>query len=229
MKPSLILKNGNIRTMDTENPRAQAVAVGRDGRVLAVGAESEVVHLAESGTRVIDLRGRTLIPGFFDCHLHILWLGINLGHVNLASPPVKDKEDIIRLLRERRAVQPELTCIQGNRYDQNKLPGGQHLTRQDLDRVAMDIPVRIVHTSGHAAVVNSRALELLGITKETPDPIGGGIDHDYYGEPSGLLLETASWNNLDRILPEVSPDAAVEALGRANRYLLERGITSATD
>ena len=229
MKPILILKNGNILTMDASGAKAQAVAVASDGRILAVGSESEIGNLANAGTRCIDLNGRTLIPGFFDCHLHILWLGINLGHVNLASPPVKDKEDIVRLLRQRRDEQPELTCLQGNRYDQNKLPEGKHLTREDLDRVATDIPVRIVHTSGHAAVVNSRALEMLGISAETPDPVGGEIERGAKGAPTGVLLETASWNDLDRILPEVTPEAAMEALGRANRYLLERGITSSTD
>jgi predicted amidohydrolase YtcJ len=222
------LKNGNVLTMG-DAPKAQSVAVGRDGRILAVGMDAEVGNLADAETRVLDLRGRTLIPGFFDCHMHILWLGTNLGHVNLASPPVKDREDIVRLLRERREALPDLQCIQGNRYDQNRLPGGQHLTRQDLDRVSTVLPVRIVHTSGHAAVVNSRALERLGIARETPDPAGGEIVRDASGEPTGVLLETASWENLERIIPETTTAEKIEALGRANRYLLKRGITSATD
>lgn len=225
----LLLKNGNILTMNFERPRAEAVAVGRDGRILAVGSAAEVGNLADAQTTQIDLRGRTLIPGFFDCHAHILWLGTNLGHVNLASPPLQDKEDIIRLLRERLHAQPGLTCVQGNRYDQNKLPGGQHLTRYDLDQVSTELPVRIVHTSGHAAVVNSRALMLLEISQNTLDPVGGEIVRDEKGEPTGVLLETASWNNLERIVPELTPEQAVEALERANGYLLERGITSATD
>ncbi len=226
---ALLIKNGTILTMNEALPRAEAVAVGRDGRILAVGNAAEVGNLAGSGTRTIDLRGRTLMPGFFDCHLHLLWLGINLGHVDLSSPPVREIEDIVRLLRERLAAQPDLTCIQGNRYDQNRLPSAKHPTRHDLDRVATDLPVRIVHTSGHAAVVNTRALQMLGITRDTPDPVGGEIERGPDGEPTGVLLETASWNNLERILPEVKPAESVEALGRANRYLLERGITSATD
>jgi predicted amidohydrolase YtcJ len=222
-------KNGTVLTMDTQHPVAEAVAVGRDGRILAVGSAVDVSNLADAQTRQIDLRGRTLLPGFFDCHMHVLWLGINLGHVNLASPPVTDKEDIIRLLRERLEAMPDLPCVQGNRYDQNKLPDGQHLTRYDLDRVSAELPVRIAHTSGHAAVVNSSALQRLGITRETLDPVGGEIIRDAAGEPTGVLLETASWNNLDKILPEVTASTALDALGRANRYLLERGITSATD
>ena len=228
-KATLILNSGNILTMDEANPKAEAVAVGQDGRILAVGSDAEVGNLATANTRVVNLRGRTLIPGFFDCHMHISWLGDNLGHVNLGPSVVKDKEDIVRLLRERREAQPERTCIQGNRYDQNRLPGGTHITRHDLDRVSAELPVMVVHTSGHAAVVNSTALEMLGYTSETEDPVGGEIVRDERGEPTGVLLETASWNNLDRILPELSREEAVEALGRASRYLLERGITSATD
>ena len=224
-----ILYNGNVLAMTGAEAASQAVAIGQDGRIVAVGSNDEVRHLAKAGTRQIDLRGRTLLPGFFDCHLHIQWLGINLGHVNLASPPVKDKQDIIRLLRERLDAQPDLTCVQGNRYDQNKLSPPEHLTRHDLDLVSIEVPVRIVHTSGHAAVVNTRALQMLGITNDTPDPVGGEIVRDAQGEANGVLLETASWNDLDRILPHVSPDEQVAALGRANRYLLERGITSATD
>lgn len=226
---TLIYKNGTILTMDEGAPRAEAIAVGREGRILAVGSESQVGNLAGSGTRVVDLRGKTLMPGFFDCHLHLLWLGINLGHVDLSSPPVQDVEDIVRLLRERLAANPNLTCVQGNRYDQNRLPGAKHPTRYDLDRVSTDLPVRIVHTSGHAAVVNSKALQMLGITRETPDPIGGEIERGPNGEPTGVLLETASWNDLDRILPTLTRAESVAALGRANGYLLERGITSATD
>jgi predicted amidohydrolase YtcJ len=225
----LILKNARVLTMDMAGPTAQAVAVGGDGRIVAVGTDREVGHLASLSARVLDLRGRTLIPGFFDCHMHILWLGIDLGHVNLASPPVKGRDDIVLLLRKRLEIQPNLACVQGNRYDQNKLAEKRHLTRHDLDRVSQEVPVRIVHTSGHAAVVNSKALAKLGIDRNTPDPIGGEIERDADGEPTGLLLETASWDHLDRILPEVSPADSVEALGRANQYLLERGITSATD
>lgn len=226
---TLILHNSNILTMDANAPRAEAIAVGADGRILAIGRDSEVRNLHTAGTRAIDLRGQTLLPGFFDCHLHIMWLGLNLGNVNLASPPVRNKHDIVQLLRQRLDVQPETPCVQGNRYDQNKLEGGNHLSRHDLDAVSTTTPVRIAHTSGHAAVVNTVALQRLGITRDTPDPVGGEIGRDASGEPNGILLETASWNNLERLIPEPTPEVAIAALERASGYLLERGITSATD
>lgn len=215
--------------MEPTRPVAEAVAVGADGRILAVGSSGDIGNLANAQTRVVNLGGRTLIPGFFDCHLHIGWLGLNLGQVNLASPPVANKRDIVQFLRARLDEKPDTICVQGNRYDQNKLEDGRHLTRHDLDEVSTTLPVRIVHTSGHAAVVNSRALEMLGIERDTPDPTGGEIARDANGEPTGLLLETASWNDLDRILPVVTPEEALAAAKRADLYLLERGITSASD
>ena len=228
-----ILYNGHVLPMtgaggEPDSP-VQAVAVGKDGRIVAVGSNDDVRNLVRPDTRQIDLGGRTLLPGFFDCHLHLLWLGINLGHVNLASPPVQNKQDIIALLRAELDAHPGLTCVQGNRYDQNKIAPPVHLTRHDLDQVSTDVPVRIVHTSGHAAVVNSRALQMLGINGDTPDPVGGEIVRDAQGQATGVLLETASWNDLDRILPSVNSSGKVDALARASQYLLERGISSASD
>ena len=227
--PQLALVNATVITMCDDGPPMGGVAVGADGRISAVGRADEIRALAGPGTRVVDLEGRTLIPGFFDCHMHLLWLGSNLSNVDLASPPVTEKADIIRLLRERRARSFDAAYIQGNFYDQNKLPGGLHLTREDLDLVALDIPVRIEHTSGHAAVVNSRGLELLGITRDSDNPAGGEIVRDARGEPTGVLLEAASWDGLEHIVPDLTPSQAADALGHANRYLVERGITSATD
>ncbi len=215
--------------MDAVNPRSQAIAVGLDGRIQAVGSNDAVLNLANSGCRKVNLEGRTLIPGFFDCHMHIQWLGNNLGHVDLSSPPVKNKEDILELLKQRLVAESDSACLQGNRYDQNKLPGALHLTRLDLDKVASHIPVRVDHTSGHASVVNTRALELLEITSQTENPPGGEIGRDASGFPNGLLLETASWTNLDKIIPATTTEETIGALGRANSYLLERGITSASD
>lgn len=215
--------------MDGGNPEANAIAISADGRIQAIGSEDDVLSLNGRGVQMIDLRGKSVVPGFFDCHMHVLWLGANLCHVDLSSPPVHSTGDIVRLLSERLNLTSGLMCVQGNRYDQNKLIGRSHPDRLDLDRVSTDIPVRIVHTSGHAAVVNSAGLRRLGIDRSTPDPIGGEIARDASGEPTGLLLETASWSDLDRIIPETSREENIEALRRANAYLLERGITSVGD
>lgn len=225
----VLLKNGVVLTMAGDGSPSDAVLVGADGRIAAVGASNEVANITHGAERVVDLRRRTLIPGFFDCHMHLLWLGRNLSNVNLAWPTAKTKEDIIRLLRERLDLNPGAEAILGNFYDQNKLPGGLHLTASDLDQVSEHIPVRIEHTSGHASVVNTAALKKLGFSRDTSDPSGGEIVRDTAGNPTGVLLESASWTNLERIVPEPTTAQAVEALGRASEYLLQRGITSATD
>ncbi len=224
-----IITNAKIRTMAPDLPEAEAMAILPDGRIGAVGTNEKIRSMNKSGAQEIDLAGQTVIPGFFDCHLHMQWLGTNLGNVDLSSPPVSGVEDIIRLMQERIKVDPESICIQGNRYDQNKFSVPEHPDRNDLDRVSKDVAVRIVHTSGHAAVVNSAALRKLGIDRNTPNPVGGEIVRDASGEPTGLLLETASWNNLDKILPELSREENLASLARANRYMLQMGITSASD
>ena len=228
-KTVCIVTNAAIYTMDADKPVATTMAIGRDGRLNGIGTESEIGRMGGPGVQRIDLGGRTVLPGFFDCHLHMLWLGHNLMQVDLSSPPVKSIEDIVRLLSDRVAADASAPCILGNRYDQNKLKEKSHPDRRDLDKVATDRPVRIVHTSGHAAVVNSFALEALGIDRNTPDPQGGEIVRDAAGEPTGLLLETASWSWLDRIIPEATKAQNLDALQRTSKYLLSRGITSASD
>ena len=224
----LILYNGNLITM-AEESQAEAVAIGADGLILAVGSNSEVLNLANSQTVKIDLNGKTLIPGFFDCHLHLVWLGQNLGHVDLSSPPVRDKGDILRLLAnalQRSPIPPiskETDTIRTNSRMGNTLQGKTWIG------FPRDIPVRIVHASGHAAVVNSKALQMLEIDSATDNPVGGEIERDERGEPTGVLLETASWNHLENILPELTVEETVAALGRANEYLLKLGITSVSD
>ena len=208
---------------------AGAVAVGSDGRIIAAGSLGDLEGTITPETRRINLNGRAIIPGFFDCHMHIAWLGQALGQVDLSPNIAADSSAIVRLLAARLSEAPGCVGVFGNRYDQNRLPGGTHVTRQDLDRVSREVPVRVEHTSGHAAVVNSRALEMLGINRNSPDPPGGQIVRDDNGEPTGLLLESASWNDIAKIFPEPTPAEQLVALERANAYLLARGVTSASD
>ncbi len=222
-----VITNAKIHTMASEADMAETMVIDRHGRIAAIGNNDTAAPFVKRGAEVIDLQGQCVLPGFYDCHLHLFWLGANLANVDLSSPPVGTIEDIVALLTSRLNSTPESGCIQGNRYDQNRLAGQNHPDRNDLDRVSTEVPVRIVHTSGHAAVLNSAALRKIGIDRNTPDPIGGEIVRDASGEPTGLLLETASWMDLDRLFPVPTIEEARTALGLANRYLLERGITSA--
>ncbi len=222
-----IIINARIHTQ--AGTIAQALAVDRNGRLMAVGTESQVLNLRGPHTKVINVNGRIVLPGFYDCHMHILDLGLKLSQADLSYPGVTCLKNIVDKLNDSLRANPYAKVLLGARYDQNRMDVPEHPTRHDLDAITTQIPVRIEHTSGHAAVVNSRALELLGITKDTPNPVGGEIKRDEHREPTGLLLETAAWHNLEAIVPEPTSAESIQALEKASNYLVSKGITSASD
>ena len=217
--------NGIIHTMD-EIPASEAVLVGDDGRVLAVGDRAA---LERPEAVRIDLGGRTLIPGFNDAHVHVSWVGALLTqlvdariHVAPNIPAILDR------FRRRAQSHPPGTWITGNGYNEALLPEGRHLTRHDLDQAGPDHPMMLTRTCGHIAVTNSRALALAGITAETPDPPGGVILRDAGGEPTGVLQETAM-TLVSHHIPEPTEVEIAKALKAAMQHQLSLGITSATD
>jgi predicted amidohydrolase YtcJ len=219
--------NGTVITIDDRLPRAGAVAVAH-GRVLAVGSDDELAPLRGPATRVVDLAGRTLIPGFHDAHDHMVGFGMQLRMVAADAKSAPDVDAIVRALAARAAETPAGEWVKGAKYDQNKLTPPQHPTRHDLDRASRDHPIFLRHTSGHMAVVNSRALEVLGIGAATPDPEGGEIVRDEAGEPTGLLLEKAMHIATAAFYPH-PVDEIVDALATASDVYLREGITSHTE
>jgi predicted amidohydrolase YtcJ len=207
---------------------ASAVAVA-GGRILAVGRGDDVLGLAGPGTRVVSLAGAALLPGFHDAHCHVLGLGLTLAAVPLAAAATIP--DVVRRLQERAdaaGAGPE-TWVRGRGYNHNALAERRHPERHDLDAVAGGgAPVLIVHASGHAVSLNSRALALAGITRDTPDPPGGAVVRDGRGEPTGVLLETAV-PLAYAAAPAPTRDEKREALGAAARALNAMGVTSAVD
>ncbi len=222
-----LFRNGTVITIDDDRPRAEGVAVAF-GRVLAVGSDRELEALRGPDTRVIDLAGRTLIPGFCDAHDHMAAFGMQLQMVSADAVSAPTLDDIVRLLGERAATTPAGEWVRGARYDDNKLQPARHPTRADLDRASRDHPIYLRHTSGHMAVINSRALELLGIDARTPDPDGGRIVRDEDGAPTGLLLETAMRLVTDRFQPYPVSEL-VDALAAADAVYVSEGITSHTE
>ena len=222
-----ILTGGTIITIDDAKPRAEAVAF-RHGRILAVGAAADLAGVRGPRTRVVPLGGRTVIPGFHDAHDHMAGFGLQLTMVDLHQPAAPDVDALVAALRERAVSEPAGGWVKGAGYDNNKLLGGAHPTRWDLDRASGDHLVFARHTSGHMCVVNSRVLELLGIDRDTPDPDGGHIARDERGEPTGLLQETAFHLVTDRFYP-TPVDELVEALGAASDVYVREGITSHTE
>lgn len=223
-----IILNANILTMNSAHSTAQALAIDK-GRIAAIGADEEIRSLAGVGTRVLDLGGRTVVPGFNDCHMHILPYGLDLAQCDLSpAAGVSNVQELCITLQHWRGANPQGEWVLGNRYDQNTFPGALHPTRTELDAAFPDAPVFIMQTSKHAGVANSVALKQGGVTRDTPDPEGGEIVRNCQGEPTGVLLESAMDLVADHI-PRPDRAGMVAAIRRANDALVREGITSASD
>ena len=188
----LIVRNARVYTMESSAPFAQAFAV-RDGRIIAVGSNDAIGGLVGTGTDVLDVHGMTVVPGFIDCHLHPE--GESLLYDVLVGNPYEVEfvtiESIVAKLRERAARTPPGEWVRGFFYDDTKVKDGRPLTRRDLDRVSTVHPVAVIHRGGHTVFVNSKAFELAGVTKDTPQPFGGTFDHDANGELNGRVTDNA--------------------------------------
>ena len=174
-----IYLGGPILTINDEAPRAEAVAVA-DGLILAVGEREHVLTYQSDSTEIYDLKGRVMLPGFVDSHGHAVMGGLQALSANLLAPPDGAVKDITMLQDTLRTWLSENTervdkaqLIVGFGYDQSQLKELRHPTRDDLDKVSLTLPVLAIHQSGHLAAINSKGLELFGITAEATDPAGG--------------------------------------------------------
>jgi predicted amidohydrolase YtcJ len=223
----VIYTRGTVLTMDAGASVAEAVAVRR-GEIVAVGSDREVRRLTGSGTRVVDLGGRTLMPGFYAPHDHFPGAGVLATRlVNLGSPPMGGMEtidDVVEALRQRAAETPEGEWIQGRGYDDTLLREGRHPTRQDLDRASTRHPIWISHTSGHLGVANSLALRQAGVTRNTPQPPGGRIQKDANGEPNGVFEESGGM--VSRLIPPMTDAQRLEGFRRAVAIYVAKGVTT---
>lgn len=223
--------NGTVLTVDVSNRTAEAVAV-RDGHVEAVGRRSDIEALAGPATRVVDLKGKTLIPGFVDAHSHFLGTGAAQAFsVDLSSAPVgtvKNIDEIVARLKHKAESVPKGGWLLGHGYDDTLITEKRHPTRADLDRASTDHPIYIRHVSGHFAVANSKALELAQVTRDTPNPQGGEFRRDAAGEPNGVLEETALARVAARI-PALSREQNLEAIRKATEIYAAKGVTTAQD
>jgi predicted amidohydrolase YtcJ len=227
MSDAFVIKNGTILTMNSSEPSVEAVGVIGD-RIVAAGSQRLVEDALPRGYRTIDLGGRFCLPGLNEAHNHMIGFGTALGHVEAGFPKVHSIEEIKRNVAERARNTPPGSWIQGRGYDDNKLDERRHPTRQDFDEVAPDHPVIIVNGSGHMSVVNSLALKLAGVTRDTPDPQGGHLVHDEHGELTGLLQESAQ-GLVRKIIPVPTVDDHVASLARCNDAYIAAGITSSQD
>ncbi|MFC1713498.1 amidohydrolase [Candidatus Poribacteria bacterium] len=231
MSADLVVLNANIITIDARKPRAEALAV-KDGRFIAIGTTSEIRQLVGKETKVIDAQGKTVTPGFYDAHMHpgpIYNYESLHSRVDLSPKSVKTIDDVIDALRKKSSITPKGQWVRGSRYQDTKL--GRHPTRWDLDKASTDHPIRIGHSSGHVSVVNSVVLEMAGITRDTPDPPGGGFDRNEDGEPNGVCREGAGSMAARAVpdLPPVTREEKLEGILRCYNNFLSKGITSIAD
>ncbi|WP_286229895.1 amidohydrolase [Neobacillus mesonae] len=229
LAPDTIYFNGKVITMDEDAANAEAVAV-KDGKIIAVGSNNEISKLKGSSTKIVDLKNKILLPGFYDAHSHFPSTGMDgTVQVNLNSPPVgpiKTIDDLIIALKDRGMETHEGEWILGRGYDQTLLAEKRHPTRDDLDKVSTELPIYIAHTSGHLAVANSAALKIAGITKGTPNPSGGVIVKDpKTGEPTGVLEESAM-GLVSKHIPNVTEEENLAAFKKAVQDYISKGVTT---
>ncbi|MGW6900814.1 amidohydrolase [Streptomyces sp. NPDC054919] len=219
----LVLTGGPVLTMDPARSRATTVAVTGD-RITAVGHD-EVRELIGPRTEVVDLSGRLLVPGFQDAHIHPVTAGLELGQCNLTES--RTAADTLAAVRAYADSHPNQEWITGGGWSMEAFDGGSP-TRDRLDTVVPDRPVFLVNRDHHGAWVNTRALTLAGITRDTPDPADGRIERDDRGEPTGLLQEGAM-DLVARHTPRSTPADRLAALLLAQRLLHSYGITAWQD
>ncbi len=212
--------NARIYTLDPARPMAEAVAV-EAGRIVAVGNLSEVRALTPAGAEPVDLKGATLLPGLNDAHTHLLWWSHSLRKINLVGIDRLDR--IAELVHLRAAVTPADSWVVGLGWDKN-LWGSDFPTAETLDRAAPAHPVALISKDGHLLWVNSRAMQLCGITAETADPPGGQIERDAQGRPTGIFKETAR-ALIDRHREKPDPAGDLAALREAMPLVHQAGLT----
>jgi len=221
IEADLVLEGAAIYTVDRARTWAEAVAV-RGDEIVYVGGDKGAARYVGPRTRVVNLRGKMILPGFQDAHVHPLWAGIEKLYCMLYD--LSTREAYVRAVAEYAASHPKEQWIRGAGWDMAVFPNGIP-NRRELDAVVSDRPVFLASKDGHTAWVNSKALEVAGITRETPDPPRGRIDRDKDGEPIGSLQESAI-ELVGKLAPRTTPEEARQGLKVAIQQLNAFGITS---
>jgi predicted amidohydrolase YtcJ len=221
----LVLLNGKIWTVNEKQPEAEAVAA-LSNRIIAVGTSKDVRKFIGPQTRVIDLQGRRVVPGFNDAHVHFFNGGAGLASVQLRD--AKTPQEFANRIGAFAAKIPTGRWILEGNWDHENWSPAQLPTRQMIDAITPQHPLFVQRLDGHMALANSAALKLAGITKATPDPPGGVIVRDEAGEPTGVLKD-AAMNAVYKVIPDPSPAEITEAVKAAMRYAAENGVTSVQD
>ena len=224
----LILIHGHILTVDAKDSEAQAIAI-RDGIILKTGTDAEIQALAAPNAKVIDLHGHTATPGLIDTHAHIADGGVE----ELYGVKLSDATSVAEIVARVKAKVPLVKAgewIIGSGWDEGKLAEHRYVTAVDLDAVAPNNPVWLMHTTGHYGAANSLALKLAGIAAATPDPKAGTIDRDpATHQPTGVLKEDSAMEPIRRLIPATTPEQERAGILYIQNILHSEGMTAVKD
>lgn len=225
-----LLKNGVIVTMDKAYPQSDQILIV-DGKVDSIGSEMIEYNLRHGShdVDVVDLKNKTVLPGFIESHVHPTLFGLNRSNIDCRPPGVKSIAEMIDSLKKRAESLGDGRWIIGHGYDDTAVFEMRHPNRDDLDKVSVTHPVVVTHISGHFMVANSKALELAGIDSGTVDPIDGKVCRDSAGQPTGLLWEIGAVRLMSSVMPRPTVDDVVQATEDALLFAASRGITSVHD
>lgn len=221
----IVVTNANIRTMDAKRNVARSMAV-LNGRIVAIGSDADIKGLIGAKTRVIDAKGRLVLPGFNDAHVHFIPTGAQLSQINLRD--AKTPEEFVRRIKEFAAKLPKGRWILGGRWDHETWTPAALPTAAMIDAVTPDNPVYVSRLDGHMSLANSLAMRRAGVDKNTKDVAGGLIVRDANGEPTGIFKDEAE-TYIEKVIPEPGFDETLEYAEAATRHAASLGVTSVQD
>lgn len=223
LKADIVFINGEVITVNQKNEVAEALAINGD-RISAVGTNQEIKVFIGEETNVIDLQGKSLLPGFIDSHIHLILYGVNQLAVSCKAEHIKSVDDLLIDLKKKVSTIPKGEWIRAWGFNETAVKEKRYPTIAELDAISTDHPIIVNRTCSHISVVNSRALEIARIDENSENPTGGIIEKDGAGRITGKLIETANMIMADRA--SYSERELLKAVKIASEHFIEAGITS---
>jgi predicted amidohydrolase YtcJ len=229
---------GDIITMSGDRPIYAESVVQKEGKILFVGSKSEALSKYGDHIKSVNLEGKTMLPAFLDAHGHFFNVGLTSLCANLLPPPdgpghsfqtIQETLNDYKTSEEGKYIQEKLGWIIGMGYDDSQLAEKDHLKMSDLDKVSTEVPIVIIHQSGHLASMNTKAMEIVGYNSQTKDPEGGVIRRDKNGNPNGVLEEAAFFNVMFPILGKMDGALADRCIDNGQKEYASRGYLTAQD
>ncbi|MEK4536582.1 amidohydrolase [Peribacillus sp. FSL K6-1552] len=223
MQADIVFINGEVITVDQKNKVVEAVAV-KGNRISAVGSNREVKGFIGEETKVMDLQGKTLLPGFIDAHIHLILYGVNQLAVSCKDEHIKSIEDLLNDLKEKASTIPKGEWIRAWGFNETVVKEKRYPTIAELDAISVEHPIIVSRTCSHISVVNSKALEIAKINENSENPTGGIIEKDKTGRFTGRLIETA--NMIMTEIASYTESELMKAVKIASEHFVAAGITS---